>query len=165
LNGWGPGHRKQQRPTLLAQPIVPPPQEYLDSLDADLRACDLANRQQDQAVRRAILDQVIQDITVKADDCEKFGMGRLIQVKVSTLRGETPENGWVVFWKWMPAGPLQTVETSMPGVTSPAIKEFPPGTYAFRAEKRISGTEIKTTDTRTIIVGGAESVDCPLMIE
>lgn len=165
LNGWGASQWKQPYPTLFGPSIPPPPQEYLDSLDADLRACDLAKKEHDQAVRQAILDEVAKDIAVKAEDCQKFGMGRLIQVKVSTIRGQTPENGWVVFWKWMPAGPLQTVETSMPGVTSPATRQFPPGTYAFRAEKRISSTELRSTETRTIIVGGAQSVDCPLMIE
>lgn len=164
LSGWG--RFKQKRPpSLVNRPVVPPPPEYLDSLDRDLMACDVAKKQSDERVRKAILDQVLQDVTIKGEDCERFGMGRLIQVNVSTVRGGAPENGWVVFWKWMPVGPLQTVETSLPGLTSPATKAFPPGTYAFRAEKRVSSTEIRTTETRTIIVGGAATVDCPLLIE
>ncbi|HZP06036.1 MAG TPA: hypothetical protein VFB43_14130 [Terracidiphilus sp.] len=163
LSGWG--RWKQQRPSLLNQPVNPPPAEYLESLDRDLKACDVAKQQKDEALRRAILDQVLQDVTIKANDCERFGMGRLVQVNVSTMHGGTAENGWVVFWRWMPVGPLQTVETSMPGLTSPASKAFPPGTYAFRAEKRVSSTEIRSTETRTIIVGGTQTVDCPLVIE
>lgn len=163
LNGWG--RWKQQRPTLLDQSVAPPPPEYLDSLDRDLKACDVAKEQRDESLRRAILDGVLQDVTIKADDCERFGMGRLIPVNVSTMRGGTAENGWVVFWRWIPIGQLQTVETSIPGLTSPATKAFPPGQYAFRAEKRISNTEIKTTETRTIIVGGTQTIDCPLSIE
>jgi hypothetical protein len=164
LSGWD--HRKQQRPSsLMNQPVAPPPPEYLESLDRDLNACAVARKQNDEALRRAILDQVLQDVSIKADDCERFGMGRLIQVNVSTMRGGTPENGWIVFWRWMPVGPLQTVETSMPGLTSPVSKAFPPGTYAFRAEKRVSSNEIRTTETRTIIVGGTQTVDCPLVIE
>jgi hypothetical protein len=165
LNGWGRGHWKEQPPTLLSQAVAPPPSEYLSSLDRDLQACEVAKKQKDQALRKAILDQVLQDVTIKADDCERFGMGRLIQVNVSTVRGTAAENGWIVFWKWMPVGPLQTVETSIPGLTSPATKAFPPGAYAFRAEKRISSTDLKTTETRTIIVGGTQAIDCPLSIE
>jgi hypothetical protein len=165
LSGYSQGRPWAQRPTLLDQMVAPPPAEYLDSLDRDLMACDVAKRQKDDKVRKAILDQVLQDVTIKAQDCERFGMGRLVQVNVSTVRAGMPENGWVVFWKWMPVGPLQTVETSLPGLTSPATKAFPPGTYAFRAEKRISSTEIRTTETRTVIVGGTATVDCPLLIE
>lgn len=166
LSGWNKDHWKQQQPPTLLEPrVAPPPPEYLESLDLDLKACEVAGRQQDRAIRQAILDQVLADVTIKANDCEQFGMGRLIQVNVSTVRGATAENGWIVFWKWMPVGPLQTVETSIPGLTSPATKAFPPGTYAFRAEKRISNTELKSTETRTIIIGGAPSLDCPLTIE
>jgi hypothetical protein len=164
LSGWG--RWKQQRPpSHVNRPVTPPPPEYLDSLDRDLKACEAAREQNDETLRRAILDEVLQDVTIKADDCERFGMGRMIQVNVSTMRAGVAENGWVVFWKWMPSGPLETVETSMPGLTSPVSRAFPPGTYGFRAEKRVSSTEVKTTDTRTIIVGGTQSVDCSLSIE
>ena len=169
LSGWGSrwsnGPNPLPPPPPLERAVEPPPLEYLASLQADLEACELAKKQSDPALRQAILDEVIQDISVKANDCEKSGMGRLIQVRVSTMRGPTAENGWVVFWRWMPAGPLQTVETSMPSLTSPASKQLPPGTYAFRAEKRVSATQLLSTETRVIIVGGEQTIECPLAIE
>lgn len=126
----------------LRQP-TPAPSEYLDSLDRDLSACAFAATVTDQAKSQSILDAVLDDVKIKADDCLTFGMGRLVPVQVSTLRGSAPENGWAVFYKWSPSSQFDTEEMRIPQLTSPASKALPPGKYSIRAEKQSLDSEVK----------------------
>jgi hypothetical protein len=169
LEGWGRDKGGSQLPP---SPFgghwgapVPPPPEYLESLDRDIEACRAASELKDEQQGKAILDAVRRDIAVKASDCKKFGASRLIPVLVTTLRGSSPENGWVVFYKWMCASGFATIELRMPELTSPAIKALAPGEYTIRAEKKVSDVETKKTDSATLTIGSEPEFHIQLPIQ
>lgn len=151
-------------PTLETREPSPPPDEYMESLDRDLKACEAASRLPD-AQQQAVLDAVRNDIAVKTEDCRRFGMGRMVPVSIKTVRGNQVENGWQVFYRWVCPGPLQPEELSVPNLTSPANKELPPGVYTFRAAKRNAAGRVETTDPVTITVGNSETVPIELPIQ
>jgi hypothetical protein len=142
----------------------PPPQEYLDSLDNDLRACSFASAVNDKSIRDAVLKSVARDIAIKAKDCKDFGMGRLIPVRVTTMRGNQPEDGWEAFFKWVPASAFPTKELRIPHLTSPAVKDLPPGEYVFRAQKT-SASHVEKAGPVTITVGSTQVEECQLPIQ
>jgi hypothetical protein len=146
-------------------PAPPPPSEYLQTLDRDLQACDLASRIQDADQRRLVLAAVQKDIEIKAEDCHKFGMGRRVPVSIRTLRGTTAENGWQVFYKWSCASLLQPEEVRVPNLTSPANVDLPPGVYSVRAEKRTSAVQVQTIAPVTVVVGSVASVPLELAVQ
>lgn len=162
LAGWGkwpaaPGSNK-------ARALQPPPPEYMDSLDQDLRACRAVSDTKDQAIRRAVLQSVSNDIAVKVADCKQFGMGRNVPVQVVTLRGKDADNGWEVYYRWLCASALHVQERRIPKLTSPAAIELPPGEYAFRAQKRAANGELTKTDAVTITVGLRQQLECQLPV-
>ncbi len=162
LTGW---RKKSRAPTLRDWPPPPPPPlEYLQSLDRDIRACQLASRLPDDQ-RLMVLSDVMKDIEIKAEDCHRFGMGRKVTVTITTLRGSVAENGWQVFYKWSCASALQTEEMRVPNLTSPANIDLPPGTYSIRAEKRSSSGQVLKVTPATIVVGSAQSIPVQLAIE
>lgn len=152
-------------PKLETPKPAPPDPEYLDSLDLDLEACNTAGHLVDQEQRNAVLDSVRKDIAVKADDCRRFGMSRKVPVAVTTVRGNQPENGWQVFYRWSCAGPLQPDEVRVPNLTSPANVELPPGVYSFRAEKKNAAGQLETLTPVTISVGSSPTVPLELPIQ
>lgn len=163
LWGW---QKPGSAPTLRdAQPAPPPPPEYFDSLDRDVRACDFASGLQDEAQRRQVLSAVAKDIEIKADDCHKFGMGRKVPVTIKTVRGDKTEHGWQVFYKWSCASLLQPEEVRVPNLTSPANVELPPGVYSVRAEKRTGSNQVQAVAPVTVVVGSVASVPLELVIE
>lgn len=162
LWGWQtPG----SAPTLDTPKPPPPPADYLETLDRDLAACSAASTLADAGQRRAVLDSVLKDIAVKAEDCRRFGMGRKVPVSIKTVRVNQTENGWQVFYKWSCAGPLQPEEIRVPNLTSPATVELPPGVYAFRAEKKNPAGHLETVDPVTITVGSSPTVPIELPIQ
>jgi len=150
--------------SLRTQFINPPPREYLDTLDQDIRACTFAQKSQDKAVRQDVMNSVIRDINLKSDDCRKFGMGRKVPVRVSTLRGSAQDHGWEVFYKWSGASTFQGDEVRAPQLTSPANLELPPGEYVIRAEKKNPGGLVVRVDPVKIVVGLKSAVDVQLPI-
>jgi hypothetical protein len=162
LAGWG----KWPAPhgSNSARALQPPPPEYMDSLDRDLIACRAASGAKDQAIRRAVLQAVSNDIAVKASDCQQFGMGRSVPVQVVTLRGKDPDNGWEVYYRWLCSSALHVEERRIPKLTSPATVELPPGEYAFRAQKRAANGELTKTDPVNITVGLRQTVECQLPV-
>jgi hypothetical protein len=163
LWGW---QQPQNTPSLHdPTPAPPPPPEYSASLDRDVQACALASRTQDVEQQREILSAVQKDIEIKAEDCRKFGMGRKVPVRITTLRGAAMEHGWQVFYKWSCASALQPEEVRVPNLTSPANVELPPGVYSVRAEKRISPVQVQTVAPVTVVVGSAASVPLELAIQ
>jgi hypothetical protein len=146
-------------------PAPPPPAQYLETLDRDLQACDLASRIQDPDQRRLVLAAVQKDVEIKADDCRKFGMGRKVPVTIRTLRGTAVESGWQVFYKWSCASLLQPEEVRVPNLTSPANVDLPPGVYSMRAEKRTSSVQVETIAAVTVVVGSVPSVPLELSIQ
>jgi hypothetical protein len=163
LWGWP---KQGAAPTLKdPQPAPPPPAEYLQTLDRDLQACDLASRIQDQEQRRLVLAAVQKDVEIKSADCRKFGMGRKVPVTIRTLRGTNVEHGWQVFYKWSCASLLQPEEVRVPNLTSPANVDLPPGVYSVRAEKRTSSVQVETIAAVTVVVGSAASVPLELAVQ
>jgi hypothetical protein len=161
-SGFGGGYNRPNRPVFSPPP---PPAEYLASLDRDLTACNAAYKLKDKAQRSEILTAIANDIKIKAEDCRRFGMGRKIPVRVSTLLGATPENGWEVFYKWSGSSLFETAEVRIPQLTSPATVELPPGAYIFRAQKRASDTAARNTSPVRIIVGLEKTIECQLSIQ
>jgi hypothetical protein len=168
LAGWG---KWKNAPTTHVGPPTPPPAEYLDSLDRDISACVFAAQVKDEAQRQIILRAVGRDIAIKAEDCQKFGMGRNVSVRVTTMRlisleGPTAENGWEVFYKWNCSSDFQPEEMRAAQLTSPAILQLPPGSYSIRAQKREqkknSATQFLKTEPAVIVVGSQPTIDVQL---
>lgn len=167
LAGWGDW--KNAAPANTGPPS-PPPTEYLDSLDRDMAACALAGQIRDDAQRQVILQAVARDIAIKAEDCRRFGMGRNVAVRVTTvrtisLRGPSAENGWEVFYKWNCSSGFQPQEMRIPQLSSPALVQLPPGNYTIRAQKALSKTQTLKTEPADITVGLQPTVDVELPIE
>ena len=163
MSGWNRKDENHQPQTAPLKPTPPPP-AYLDSLDRDIRACRLASQLSDQQQRRIILKTVVADIEIKAEDCHKFGMGRLVPLTVTTLRGATAENGWQVFYRWICSSPFQSDELRVPNLTSPASVQLPPGVYSIRAEKRFPDARVETIAPVRVVIGSAPAVPLQLTI-
>jgi hypothetical protein len=167
LAGWGAW--KNAAP-LHAGPPAPPPAEYLDSLDQDISACVFALQSKDDARRETLLRAVSKDIAIKAEDCHRFGMGRNVSVRVTTMRmislqGPTAENGWEVYYKWNCSSDFQPKEMRIPQLSSPASVQLPPGNYSIRAQKTLSKAQVSKTEPAEIIVGLQPSVEVQLPIQ
>ena len=155
--GYGRGYRRQQP--------LPPPRDYLDSMDRDIRACFAARKLKDADQRKELLAEVREDIRIKADDCRKFGMGRMVTVRVTTLKGPVVDSGWEVFYKWQCASDFHPAEIRASQLTSPATLKLPPGNYAIRAQKRGSDQQLLNTATVTVVVGLETGADVQLPVQ
>src|SRR5262249_29214057 len=136
-----------------------------ESLDLDRKACRAALEMNDSARRQAVIASVRRDIAIKAADCHRFGMGRVVAVRVTTLRGAQAENGWTVYYRWICSSAFQPDEMRAAKLTSPASLQLPPGEYSFRAERRTPGAKPESAGPAKILVGGAPSADVELPIE
>lgn len=161
--GGGSGGRYSRRSSAPAP--MPPPADYLASLDRDIKACQFSSKVKDPEQRKELLDAVREDIHIKAEDCKKFGMGRMVTVRVMTLKGPVADNGWEVFYKWQCASAFQPAEMRAPQLTSPATLKLPPGNYAVRAQKKVSDTQLLNTSTVTVVVGLQSGSDIQLPIQ
>ena len=166
IEGWGTWNSAGAEDS---QPIAPPPPEYLSSLDRDIEACDFASTLKDKAQRKSVLNAVAEDIRIKADDCRRNGMGRTISVRVVTVRGTTPENGWEVYYKWDCSCAFQPAEMRAPLLTSPATVQLPPGSgvWSIRAQKKDSNTQTINTGPVMIpiSIGSPQIIDFQLPIQ
>ena len=160
ITGWNNWHKTERGPAPSA-----PSLEYSASLDRDIEACGYASTLADPAQRAAIVRAVEEDVDIKAKDCRKFGMSRKIEVRLSTLLGSTPENGWAVFYKWTGASMFPAEELRFPNLTSPAIVELPPGKYMFHAERNASDNSVRSTQPVIIVVGSERTIECQLAIQ
>lgn len=143
----------------------PPPAEYIDSLDQDLAACAASAITTDRKKRSSILKAIAKDIRIKAKDCKKFGMGRLVPVQVSTLKGGRAENGWEILYKWSPVSSIPTSELSIPGLSSPAVVNLPPGgTYLIRARRPGADGKPIMSETRTITISAEPVIECQIPV-
>ena len=133
--------------------LPPPPAAYLASLDQDMRICTIATGLTDPTARTAIYEAIAKDIAIKTQDCRKFGMGRMVPVRVRTVLNGAPSNGWQVFYRWVGSSLLKAQELPFPTLTSPATGELPPGMYEIRAEKQGVPTLAQAARPVTIVVG------------
>ena len=132
-------------------PSMAPPNLYLTSLANDVTVCREASLHlYDSPAAQAALVGVINDLTLKSQDCIEHGMGRTIGFRVKTMRGQSPDRGWTVYFKWLTVSGLETQEIAFPKISTPAFNDLPPGFYRIRAEKRdpatatLAQSEIKT---------------------
>ena len=144
---------------------LPPPADYLASLDRDIKACQFSAKVKDPDERKALLDSVREDIHIKAQDCRKFGMGRMVTVRVMTLKGPVADNGWEVFYRWQCASAFQPAEIRVPQLTSPATLKLPPGNYTVRAQKKVSDTQLLNTSTVSVVIGLQSGSDIQLPVQ
>jgi hypothetical protein len=145
--------------------VPPPPGDYMASLQHDIDACEYASHATDPAVRREVLDLVRQDIKFKSIDCQMFGMGRMVPVRIVTIQGGAPVNGWTAYYKWSSVSSLPVAEMSAAGLTSNAAANLVPGVYTFRAELKTSATETRKTISVTLPVGGQNTVEVQLPVQ
>lgn len=155
--GYSRGYSQQQP--------LPPPPEYMASLDRDIKACYQAEKNKDPDLRKELLGEVRQDIHIKAQDCHKFGMGRMVTVHVSTLKGPVADNGWEVYYKWQCASDFHPAEIRAPTLTSPATLKLAPGNYAIRAQKHLPNAQVLNTETVTVVVGLQPGSDIELPVQ
>lgn len=147
-----------------SQLLDPPPPEYIASLNHSLQLCQAASSESKDK-KKKILSAISLDMSIKEADCEKFGMGRLIQVNVNTVRGGVAESGWEVLYRWLPIGTVQTMELSGAQLSSPVSLKLVPGdTFQLRAKK--SGADgnpvYSQTVTVTITPDSAHGIQVPL---
>jgi hypothetical protein len=133
------------------------PIAYARSLERDLALLRHAagpGKVQQAATLRMVLD----DIKLKHVDCRQFGMGRLVRLKVRTIRGTTEVRGWQVFYRWLPGRAVGEVRPqSFPSLSSPTAAEIPPGAYSVFALKTVSGKEILSKEL-PVPVGGSREI-------
>jgi hypothetical protein len=114
-----------------------PPKIYVDSLLNDAKVCANASAQLEQSTQaQGALDSVIHDLAIKSRDCAFHGAGRTIKLTVWTMRGQLLDQGWTVYFKWLPVGGRESEETAFPKPSAPTFDNLPPGLYRIRAEKR-----------------------------
>ena|SRR5438105_6032063 len=160
--GGGSGYGGRRGLVAPSEPIPPPP-AYTESLEQDIKACKIAGKLKGDA-KRALVDQVRKDIEIKAKDCHKFGMGRMVQVRVTTVRGPQMDDGWEVYYKWDCSSAFQPKELRAPKLTNPAIIQLPPGNYLIRAQKQNAGQVMNTEPTR-VAVGLEKSAEVQIPIQ
>jgi hypothetical protein len=147
-----------------SQLLDPPPPEYIASLNRSLQLCQDASSQSEDK-KNEILSAIRLDMIIKEADCEGFGMGRLIQVSVNTVRGGVAESGWEVLYRWLPIGTVQTTELSSAQLSSPVSLKLVPGdTFQLRAKKsRTDGNSVYSqTVTVTVTSDLAQGIQVPL---
>ena len=145
--------------------VPPPPSDYMASLQHDIDACEYASHATDEAVRREVLDLVRQDIKFKSIDCQMFGMGRRVPVRIVTIQNGAPVNGWTAYYKWSSVSTLPVAEMSAAGLTSNAAANLVPGIYTFRAELKMSDAQTRKTISVTLPVGGQNTVEVQLPVQ
>ena len=178
LIGWNPAWKKKwpsphyvaldvaldelKQPRLTALPtLTPPPEAYLRSLRNDATVCTVVTTSQ-PASAEAILEGIVRDLEVKFRDCYLHGMGRLVPVEVATKRGQSPEPGWTVYFKWVTVSDLPTSETPFRTSSTPARDDLPPGVYQLRAEKKGSAS-VQNSESKTVDLSGEHS-QCELQV-
>lgn len=157
LEGWGSWGWHSKR-------VMAPAQGYSASLDLDLKYCTAASQAKDPETQQKAMAAVVKDIKIKAADCRKFGMSRMVGVSVSTIEGSMPENGWEVYYRWSPASPFPTEEIRAPQLSSPTMITLPPGEYTLRAQKTEANAQVQTTTPIPIVVGNEKMVAVQIAI-
>src|SRR6185312_2003941 len=81
--------------TLARRPLPVPP-EYLRNLADMAAACERGS---------ASASAILQDLETKINDCRKFGMARLVPIRVETLHSSDLVREWEVFYRWDSGSP------------------------------------------------------------
>jgi hypothetical protein len=111
--------------TLARRPLPVPP-EYLRNLADMAAACESG---------AASVASILEDLEAKIGDCRKFGMARLVPIRVETLHVSDLVRDWEVFYRWDSGSPSSNAaELRAPGLSTTSLK-LPPGLYIFRAQQ------------------------------
>jgi hypothetical protein len=111
--------------TLARRPLPVPP-EYLRNLSDMAEACESG---------AASASAILQDLETKINDCRKFGMARLVPIRVETLHASDLVREWEVFYRWDSGSSSANIaELRAPGLSTTSLK-LPPGLYIFRAQQ------------------------------
>ncbi len=138
---------------------MPLPKEYAANLDY------LATQLQSVAARftkygppgKIVVDvfaAIDKDLQAKVTDCRTFGMGRLVPVRLRTIRGNNPDPGWEVLYKCTLSSGQAGGEMQAPGNTATVAQLPPAAICVFRARK----AGLQTPWTGSIAIFGRESV-------
>jgi len=111
--------------TLARRPLPVPP-EYLRNLADMAASCESG---------AASVSAILQDLEFKINDCRKFGMARLVPIRVETFRASDLVRDWEVFYRWDSGSSSPNIaELRAPGLSTASLK-LPPGLYIFRAQQ------------------------------
>ena len=104
---------------------------------------------------------VARDIAVKAGDLAGQLTGRLIPIEARTFKGGQPDNGWMVYYQWMPTSPVKdaALAAPTPGATGIVV----PGMYSFHAEKTVNGRKI-VSQPKIMPIGGYPKVQIAITV-
>jgi len=113
-----------------------------------------------------IIKSVAEDVGLKSRDCWKFGHGRLVPIEIRTVRGGVEDNGWQIYYRWLPPEnlPVQAVELCFPNPSSPSDWNLPVGMYAIHIEKKDTSGVLQKSNATVIPVGLENKVTWQLQI-
>jgi hypothetical protein len=139
------------------------PAGYLNHLQEAGERCEAASTQARRDLAQGKepdidIDAFASDLALIVEDCKKFGMGREIPLEIHIQNNGVVENGWSVFYKWLPgSSKFEVHEVPFPNPTPDARQTLWPGLYLVRAEKSTNGRTIRTT-ARNVPVSGDKVV-------
>jgi hypothetical protein len=142
------------------QALARMPPEYLEHLIAITAICEgtLTQVRTSSKSVTAVALAFAHDLELKVEDCQKFDMGRMIPVEIRVTKDGVLDNGWSIFYKWLPGSVATTVvELPFPAPTPGAVRALPAGLYVMRGVKSTNGKTVRT-DPSTVPVGGTDKV-------
>ena len=107
------------------------------------------------------MEAVARDIAVKSGDVSGQRTGRLIPIEARTFKAGQPDNGWIVYYQWMPASPGKDIKLAAP--TPGATGSVAPGIYSFHAEKIVGGRKV-VSQAKIMPVGGYPKVQIAITV-
>ena len=109
----------------------------------------------------ATIESFARDITLKANDVESNRTGRIVPIEARTFKSGQPDNGWTVYYQWVPASPGKDMVLAAP--TPAATGAVVPGLYSFRAEKTVNGLKV-ISQPKIMPVGGYPKVQIAITV-
>ena len=140
------------------------PEEYRLSLTHDAFLLGLAAQAPNNL--KGLIANVADDLKLKANDCRDFGHGRMVPIRVRTLRSDgKTDSGWRIRYVWIPSTKVAITPATryFPAISSPADYQLPPGTYEMFAERIVNG-QLKSVDGGPVPVGGMERIDWNMVV-
>ena len=106
-------------------------------------------------------ESVSHDIAVKSADVAGQLTARLIPIEARTFKAGRPDDGWTIYYQWMPESPARDTRLAAP--TPGAVGIVAPGMYSFRAEKTVNGRKI-VSQPKIMPVGGYPKVQIAIAV-
>ena len=107
------------------------------------------------------IESFARDITLKANDIESNRTGRIVPIEARTFKAGQPDNGWTVYYQWVPASPGKDMPLAAP--TPAATGAVVPGLYSFRAEKTVNGRKV-ISQPKVMPIGGYPKVQIAITV-